>query len=168
MARATHLLALKIIFYSVSLAAMFQDYSLANATGLFNIHTMDWDDQALSVAKVRRDQLPELVDTSYQLTGLNANYAAVTGIDDQTPFILGASDGTLTAIWVSVPLVRCPCSDDWDLRRSAGCDGQTCCRSHKGVCSRITSRLISGSLGVPLNGGIVFRWVRDQLLLRKS
>lgn len=44
--------------------------------------------------------MPELVDTSYQLTGLNANYAAVTGIDAKTPFILGASDGTLSNLGV--------------------------------------------------------------------
>ena len=40
-----------------------EEYSTANATGMFNIFNMDWDDQALEVAGVTRDQLPELVDT---------------------------------------------------------------------------------------------------------
>ena len=38
-----------------------QDYSLANATGLFNIFEKDWDSLALETVGISREQLPELV-----------------------------------------------------------------------------------------------------------
>ncbi len=66
-----------------------EDYSIANATGLFNIYNLDWDDQALEIAGVTRDQLPELVDTTYQLHGLKEEYAKVFGMDSDVPFIIG-------------------------------------------------------------------------------
>lgn len=44
---------------------------------MFNIYNMDWDDQALKIAGVTRDQLPELVDTTYQLKGMHEEYAKV-------------------------------------------------------------------------------------------
>lgn len=31
-----------------------EDYSIANATGMFNIYNLDWDDQALKIAGVTR------------------------------------------------------------------------------------------------------------------
>ena len=37
------------------------DYSLASATGLLNIHTLQWDSNALTYAGITADKLPELV-----------------------------------------------------------------------------------------------------------
>ncbi len=81
-----------------------EDYSIANATGMFNIFNMDWDQQALDLAGVTRDQLPELVDTTATVSGMNADYAKVIGIDPNTPFVMGASDGHLLTL-ASMPLI---------------------------------------------------------------
>ncbi len=78
-----------------------EDYSIANATGMFNIFKMDWDDQALELAGVSRDQLPELADTTDKLSGMNPDYARVIGIDPDTPFVMGASDGPLANLGVN-------------------------------------------------------------------
>ncbi len=61
----------------------------------------DWDEQALKLAGVTRDQLPDLVDTTYQLKGMREEYAKVLGIDINTPFIIGASDGPLANLGVN-------------------------------------------------------------------
>lgn len=78
-----------------------EEYSTANATGLFNIFKMDWDDQALEVAGITRDQLPELVDTTDKMVGLKDEYARVIGIDKDVPFIMGATDGPLSNLGVN-------------------------------------------------------------------
>ena len=36
------------------------DYSMASATGLFNMKTFDWDEEALALAGVDRNQLSKL------------------------------------------------------------------------------------------------------------
>ena len=56
------------------------EYSIASATGLFNIFNLDWDQQALEVAGITRDQLPELVEPTAQITGLDTTYSQETGI----------------------------------------------------------------------------------------
>ncbi|ETO40089.1 Gluconokinase [Fructilactobacillus florum 8D] len=140
-----------------------EDYSIANATALFNIFTMDWDDQALEVAGISREQLPELVDTDYQLTGMNDHYANMIGIDKQTPFIIGASDGPLANLGVNAikPGV---------IAVTIGTSGAVRVVTDKPKIDpkgRVFCYYLSKNMwvvGGPVNnGGIVFRWVRDQL-----
>ena len=71
------------------------DYSIANATGLFDLHQLKWDPQALQLAQVRVEQLPQLVDTTTQLTGLTPQLAKQLRLSPNTPLIVGASDGCL-------------------------------------------------------------------------
>lgn len=139
------------------------DYSLANATGLFNIFTMDWDDEALKLAGITRDQLPELVDTEYQLIGLDDAYADVTRISEDTPFIMGASDGTLSNLGVNA-------IDPGVVAVTIGTSGAVRTVVDKPVVDPngglFTYYLAKDRwvVGGPVNnGGIVFRWVRDQL-----
>ncbi|KRN28321.1 gluconokinase [Lactobacillus selangorensis] len=77
------------------------DKSVANATGLWNIHTQDWDAKALDIAHVTAARLPKLVDTTYQLHGLSQTVAAQLGLDAQIPFVIGASDGPLSNLGVN-------------------------------------------------------------------
>ncbi|WP_413627027.1 gluconokinase [Fructilactobacillus vespulae] len=142
-----------------------EDYSIANATGLFNIHTMDWDKQALEVARITRDQLPELVDTNYQLTGMVDHYANMIGIDKNTPFVIGASDGPLANLGVNAikPGV---------VAVTIGTSGAVRVVTDKPKIDpkgRVFCYYLAKGMwvvGGPVNnGGIVFRWVRDQLCL---
>ncbi|KRN25839.1 gluconokinase [Lacticaseibacillus camelliae] len=77
------------------------DYSLANATGLFNMARMDWDAQALKLAGVSAAQLPNLVDTDTLLPQLTGKSASTLGLPQTTSGIVGASDGTLANIGVN-------------------------------------------------------------------
>lgn len=48
-----------------------EETSMASATGLMNIFNMDWDDDILSWVGVTRKQLPELVEPTHQLMGMD-------------------------------------------------------------------------------------------------
>lgn len=67
------------------------DLSVASATGLMNIHSNDWDEMALALAGVRREQLPELVGPGHRAAfAPNWKFAK-----NSPPLIIGASDGAL-------------------------------------------------------------------------
>lgn len=76
------------------------DISIASCTGMMNINTADWDEQALALAKVSRQQLPEIVNGTTQATGLTAKAQAKMGIPADTPFVYGAFDGALSNLGV--------------------------------------------------------------------
>jgi gluconokinase len=71
------------------------DYSIASATGLFDIFKYDWYRPALEYAGIDPERLPAPVDSREMLSGLNAEAAAVMAIPAGTPWIIGASDGCL-------------------------------------------------------------------------
>lgn len=76
------------------------DYSLASATGLFHLQQLNWDEEALQCAGISRDQLSELVPATYMLTGLEEGYAEAMGLERDTPFVIGASDGVLANVGI--------------------------------------------------------------------
>ena len=67
-----------------------EDYSIASATGLMNIHTLRWDIDILDYIGINEDQLPRLVDTNQTFSALNYSFKVV----------VGASDGCLVNIGV--------------------------------------------------------------------
>ncbi len=76
------------------------DVSIASCTGMMNVNTCDWDDQALELANVDRSQLPEIVNGTTQAIGLTAAAQAKMGIPADTPFVYGAFDGALSNLGV--------------------------------------------------------------------
>ena len=75
------------------------DESIASATGLYNLAARDWDDGALSLAGVRREQLPGLHATTDVVARLDAD-APGWGLPAGTPVVVGASDGVLANLGV--------------------------------------------------------------------
>lgn len=71
------------------------DYSIASASGLFDIFNYDWYGPALGYAGIGPERLPVPVDSVHTLEGLNYEAAAATGIPAATPWVIGASDGCL-------------------------------------------------------------------------
>ena len=138
------------------------DYGLASATGLLNLHTLDWDPQALETAGISKEQLPRLVDTETQLTGLSELNAQRMGLKADVPFIIGSSDGALANLGVDA-------ISSGKLAVSIGTSGAVrmvvdhpvfdpqgklfCYVLGKG------RWLVGGPVN---NGGIILRWVRDQ------
>jgi len=77
------------------------DYSIASATGMFNIFNLDWEPQALDLLKISREQLPDLVEPTAKITNIDSKFGNLLGISAETPFIFGASDGVLSNLGVN-------------------------------------------------------------------
>ncbi len=139
------------------------DYSIASATGLFNIFNLDWDQQALEVAGVTRQQLPELVEPTDYVKGIDPIYGELTGIGAEVPFIFGASDGVLSNLGVNAidpGVVAVTIGTSGAVRVVV--DHPVVDPNGKLFCYALTKD--KWVVGGPVNnGGIVFRWVRDQL-----
>src|SRR3954452_10346109 len=70
------------------------ELSSASATGLLNVKARDWDDSALALARIRRDQLPPVLPTTTVLT-LAPQSAEWVGLPSGLPVAVGAADGPL-------------------------------------------------------------------------
>ncbi|CAN5536046.1 gluconokinase [soil metagenome] len=76
------------------------DYSIASATGLFNLSQLDWDETALGMLDLQREKLSRPVSTTHIVKSLCREYAERLGLDPDTPFVVGANDGVLANIGV--------------------------------------------------------------------
>lgn len=74
------------------------DKSVATATGIYNIHEMDWDEQLLELTGIERGQLSKVVPTTFVVPGMNETIAQSLGVSADTPIIIGATDGILSNI----------------------------------------------------------------------
>jgi gluconokinase len=78
------------------------DYSLASATGLFNIHKLKWDTDALAYAGITAAKLPELVSVFHPAGKLRKEYQTSLGLSADTKIITGSSDGCLATLGAGV------------------------------------------------------------------
>lgn len=69
------------------------DYSIASATGLFDILKLDWSTEVCALAGISIDKLSIPRNTTYYRDDLNQDIAALLNISPQTSFVIGASDG---------------------------------------------------------------------------
>ncbi|MBM7585785.1 gluconokinase [Bacillus pakistanensis] len=139
------------------------DYSIASATGMFHLENLDWDEGALKVAGVTKDQLSKPVSTTESLIGLKEEYARMTGIAPETPFVVGASDGVLSNLGVNAiepGVVAVTIGTSGAIR--AVTDRPVTDPKGRIFCYALTDKhwVIGGPVN---NGGMIFRWVRDEL-----
>jgi gluconokinase len=138
------------------------DHSIASATGLFNLTALDWDEEALALAGVRREQLSALVPTTHHLDGLAANAVQATGLAADTPFVIGANDGVLSNLGVNAIApgeVAATIGTSGAMR--AVVDRPLTDPSGRTFCYALTHRhwVVGGPVN---NGGVILRWVRDE------
>jgi gluconokinase len=144
------------------------DHSVASATGLMNLNTKQWDEQALKVAGIEADRLSDLQPGTYRLRGMPTRYAEQMGLRPDTPFYLGASDGALANIGVGAigpgemavtigtsaavrMMVDKPLTDERQ---------RTFCYNVVG-----SSYIVGGATN---NGAIVLQWLRDSLFTGRN
>lgn len=143
--------------------ALVIDHSLASASGLMNIHTLSWDDEALSLAGVSPEQLPELVPTRHVLNGLTEEASAATGLPADTRVVVGAGDGPLANLGVGAVhpgVAACSIGTSGALR--VGVDRPAVDPQGGVFCYALTEdRWVVG--GAINNGGATLEWVRSLL-----
>jgi gluconokinase len=139
------------------------DYSIASATGLFNLENLDWDERALKIAGISRDKLSSPVPTLHVVEGLRPEYAERLTMDEGTPFIVGANDGVLANLGVGAidpGVVACSIGTSGAVRTvvpepRVDEEGRT-------FCYALTDEM--WVIGGPINnGGIALQWALDDV-----
>jgi gluconokinase len=66
------------------------DYSIASATGLFDVFNLKWNQKSLEIIGISEDKLSKPVPTTTLLSA-----SSTLPVSSQTTFVIGASDGSL-------------------------------------------------------------------------
>ncbi len=72
------------------------DYSIASASGMFNIYSLGWHSEVLRLTGLREDQLSKPVNANYQCA-IKPEIQATHSLPD-VPLVMGASDGCLAQL----------------------------------------------------------------------
>lgn len=162
-ARAARFISIKEYVFFRLFQRYIVDYSIASATGLFNLVQLNWDAEALALAGITPERLSEPVPTTFHLSGLEPGLAQELGLLPTTPFVVGANDGVLSNLGVNAIKpgeVAVTIGTSGAIR--AVVDRPLTDPSGRTFCYALTDQhwVIGGPVN---NGGIVFRWVRDEL-----
>ncbi|WP_017727104.1 gluconokinase [Halalkalibacterium ligniniphilum] len=139
------------------------DYSVASATGLFNIHERKWEQKALTKAGIVENQLSTPVPPTYICEGLRSNIAERMGLRYDIPFAIGGSDGPLANLGIGAIAPG-------DVAITIGTSGAIRQMTAKPktdeqqeiFCYSVTNDLwVMG--GPTNNGAIVLQWLKDIL-----
>ncbi|MDQ1286612.1 MAG: gluconokinase [Actinomycetota bacterium] len=143
--------------------AFVSDHSVASATGLLDSATLTWDTEALDVAGVRPEQLPELVPVTRVIPGLLPEAAERLRLPAATPVVVGGSDGPLANLGVGAVrpgVAACSIGTSGALRVTL--DRPVTDPSGGLFCYSLTrDRWVVG--GAVNNGGVVLQWAGDAL-----
>ena len=71
----------------------------ASGTGLMNINTLDWDDEILGFAGIKREQLGELVE-AFHTAPLLPSIAKEVGLPAGLPVTVGCADGAMNQVGI--------------------------------------------------------------------
>ena len=138
--------------------ALVTDQSVASGTGLLDLGTLSWDQEALQLAGIGPERLPELVPTTTVLSGLSAEVADRLGLPAATPVVAGAGDGPLANLGLGAVhpgVAACSIGTSGALRVTVE---RPAVDPHGGVfCYALTEHrwVVGGAIN---NGGIVLDW----------
>jgi gluconokinase len=74
------------------------DYSIASATGLMNIHTINWEPEALKYAGITAAKLPTLAPVFASAGKLKKAYQQSLRLPADTKILIGSSDGCMATL----------------------------------------------------------------------
>ncbi|WP_163536051.1 gluconokinase [Gracilibacillus sp. YIM 98692] len=139
------------------------DYSMASATGLMNVKSLDWEEQALELAGVNRSQLSQIVGPTEVMEGLKPELADQLGWPDGTPLVIGAADGQLANLGdgaIKPGEVAVTVGTSGAIRQLIA--GQKVNDNQETFSYAFTAD--SSIIGGPTNnGGIALQWLKDLL-----
>jgi gluconokinase len=78
------------------------DYSVASATGMLNIQTLQWEADALNYAGINSENLADIVSVFYSPKKLKKEYQTSLGLHDKVKLIIGSSDGCMATLGAGV------------------------------------------------------------------
>ncbi|WP_306460355.1 gluconokinase [Fictibacillus arsenicus] len=137
------------------------DYASAAAMGMWNMNTLEWDEEALQMAGVTPEQLPVIQPTTFYWDSLSETLEKLSGLDSSVKVVIGATDGPLSNLGVGA-------ISPGDVAVTIGTSGAIRTISKTPIldaegrtfCYPLTEKYwVSG--GPVNNGGIAFQWVHD-------
>ncbi|MFC0557551.1 gluconokinase [Halalkalibacter alkalisediminis] len=139
------------------------DYSMASASGLFNRHSFQWDEETLALADIDKDQLSKIVPPTEIIKGIKEDIAVAMGITNELPFVIGSADGQLANLGIGAILpgeVAVTVGTSGAIRqftKKAQID-----QKHETFCYAFTDdySIIGGPTN---NGGITLQWLKELL-----
>lgn len=138
------------------------DHSTASATGLLELGTLEYHEEALEVAGVTADQLPRVAPTKHTMS-LSAGGAKALGCSRDLPLVLGAGDGPLANLGVGAVrpgVAACSIGTSGALRLMV--ERPVIDERRRLFCYALTEdRWVVG--GAINNGGVVLQWAHDAL-----
>jgi gluconokinase len=139
------------------------DYSIASATGLFDIRQLDWYPESLELAGIHASELSEPVSSTHRESELLPVWE-VLGLPKGLPFIIGGSDGCLANLGTGA--VR-PGATALTIGTS-GAVRMAVSKPEYDPQERIFSYILTEDLyicgGATNNGGNVIQWYADLVL----
>lgn len=131
------------------------DTSMASATGLFNIHTLKWDESILGMVHISKEQLPEVFATDTFFTAKDNRYTT-------TKFLLGGSDGAMAA-YAGYPDPAATVSIGTSAAVRLITDAPAIDPASKLFCYHIKDQLyVTG--GASNNGAVALQWWKENIL----
>lgn len=139
------------------------DYSIASATGMFNLENLCWDKEVLELTGISEEKLSRLVPTTKIFKRLNTKIAIENGLPEKIPFIIGASDGVLSNLGVNAirkGVIAVTIGTSGAIRTVV--DKPVVDKEGKTFCYALTEKhwVIGGAVN---NGGIILKWLRDEI-----
>jgi gluconokinase len=142
------------------------DASIASATGLYNLREANWDSGALELAGIDAGKLSDIVPTTYVKHGIRERQLLLAGIQPETVFNIGASDGVLANLGVgaiSNDVMAMTIGTSCAIR--AASDKPITDDATRSFCYVLDSdRFIAG--GPSNSGGVVLEWLYNSVLSR--
>jgi gluconokinase len=99
-ARPTRFVSIKEYVFRRLFGEYVVDWSMASATGLFDIRRRDWSPEALEVAGIDRTRLSTPVSPYQTFRRWTPEALAGTGLPQGIPCVIGAGDGVLSSVGV--------------------------------------------------------------------
>ncbi|MBC7827788.1 MAG: gluconokinase [Chitinophagaceae bacterium] len=141
------------------------DTAIASATGLLNIHSLDWDTPILDALELAETKLSQLVPVEYLLYyNDESNSQYFLNLPAGTPFVVGSSDGALANLGTG------SVSDD-SMSVTIGTSAAVRILSDRAITDKDMSifcyhangdQYIIG--GASNNGAVVMQWLKESLL----
>ncbi|QNO14224.1 gluconate kinase [Alkalicella caledoniensis] len=137
------------------------DYSIASATGMFNIFDLKWDKEVLGLLGINETKLSKTVSTTYSLKNINGELCSQTGLNQNTTFVVGASDGCLANLGsnaIQKGVAAATIGTSGAVR--VAFDQPVTDPEGRVFCYVLTEDkyIVGGPIN---NGGIIYRWFRD-------
>ncbi|MGE5106446.1 MAG: gluconokinase [Sphingobacteriales bacterium] len=137
------------------------DYSIASATGMFDIYELRWNETALWNAGIRQELLSEPVTTTWYTDKWTETTKAELNLPANILLVIGSSDGCMSNVGSGI-------IPNKDLALTIGTSAAVRITSDKpfpDATESIFNYILSNNLfisgGASNNGGIVLQWLKD-------